>query len=126
MGRNPLCSNIYKRCILLVFDCFKPFGNRVGVPPQVDFSGYTIFWMIRLLILPILDFVGLISRQVGELLKLGLWSFKVTKASRFAITSTLCPKDLTCLKSSSLLYRVDQKFVHFFNCVAFNLLCSNI
>ena len=50
---------------------------------------FTIFWSISLLIRPISDFVGLISRHVGALLKLGLWSFSVMKASRFAMVSTL-------------------------------------
>ena len=44
---------------------------------------------ISLLILPISDLVGLISRQVGLLAKFGLWSFSVTKASLLAVVSTL-------------------------------------
>ena len=44
---------------------------------------------ITLLILPISDLVGLISRQVGLLAKFGLWSLRVMKASLFAVMSTL-------------------------------------
>ena len=44
---------------------------------------------ICLLILPISDFVGLIRRQVGLFAKLGLWSFRVMKASRLAVTLIL-------------------------------------
>ena len=44
---------------------------------------------IVLLILPILDLVGLISRQVGLLAKFGLWSFSVMNASLLAVMSTL-------------------------------------
>ena len=52
-----------------------------------------IFLLIRsrtcLLILPISDFVGLISRHVGLLWKLGLWSLSVIKASLFAVVLIL-------------------------------------
>ena len=44
---------------------------------------------ISLLILPISDLVGLISRQVGLLAKFGLWSFSVMNASLLAVVSTL-------------------------------------
>ena len=44
---------------------------------------------IVLLTLPISDFVGLISLQVGLLAKLGLWSLSAMKASLLAIASTL-------------------------------------
>ena len=44
---------------------------------------------IVLLILPILDLVGLISRQVGLLAKFGLWSSSVMNASLLAVMSTL-------------------------------------
>ena len=44
---------------------------------------------ILLLILPISDLVGLISRQVGLLAKFGLWSLRVMNASLLAVLSTL-------------------------------------
>ena len=44
---------------------------------------------ISLLILPISDLVGLISRQVGLFEKFGLWSFSVINASLLAVASTL-------------------------------------
>ena len=44
---------------------------------------------ISLLILPISDLVGFISRQVGLLAKFGLWSFNVINASLLAAASTL-------------------------------------
>ena len=44
---------------------------------------------IVLLTLPISNFVGLISLQVGLLAKLGLWSLSAMKASLLAIASTL-------------------------------------
>ena len=44
---------------------------------------------IVLLTLPISDFVGLISLQVGLLAKLGWWSLSVMKASLLAVASTL-------------------------------------
>ena len=44
---------------------------------------------IVLLILPISDLLGLISRKVGLLAKFGLWSFSVMKASLLAVMSTL-------------------------------------
>ena len=44
---------------------------------------------IVLLILPISDLLGWISRQVGLLAKFGLWSFSVMKASLLAVMSTL-------------------------------------
>ena len=46
---------------------------------------------ILLLILPISDLVGLISRQVGLLAKFGLWSLRVMNASLLAVLSTLSP-----------------------------------
>ena len=42
-----------------------------------------------MLILPISDLVGLISRQVGLLAKFGLWSLRVMNASLLAVLSTL-------------------------------------
>ena len=42
-----------------------------------------------MLILPISDLVGLISRQVGLLTKFGLWSFIVINAFLLAVVSTL-------------------------------------
>ena len=42
-----------------------------------------------LLTLPILDFVGLISLQVGLFVKFGLWSLSVMNASLLAVVSTL-------------------------------------
>ena len=44
---------------------------------------------IVLLILPILDLVGLISRLVGLLARFGLWPFSVMNASLLAVMSTL-------------------------------------
>ena len=44
---------------------------------------------ILLLILPISDLVGLISRQVGLLAKFCLWSLRVMNASLLAVLSTL-------------------------------------
>ena len=44
---------------------------------------------ILLLILPISDLVGLISRQVGLWAKFGLWSLRVMNASLLAVLSTL-------------------------------------
>ena len=44
---------------------------------------------IFLLTLPISDFIGLISLQVGLSVKLGLWSFSVIKGSFPADMSTL-------------------------------------
>ena len=44
---------------------------------------------ILLLILPISDLVGFISRQVGLLAKFGLWSLRVMNASLLAVLSTL-------------------------------------
>ena len=44
---------------------------------------------IVLLILPISDLLGWISRQVGLLAKFGLWSFSVMSASLLAVMSTL-------------------------------------
>ena len=51
---------------------------------------------ICLLILPISDFVGLISRQVGLLSKFGLWSFNVIKASFSAVVLTLSSRFNFC------------------------------
>ena len=42
-----------------------------------------------LLTLPISDFVGLISLQVGLFVKFGLWSLSVMNASLLAVVSTL-------------------------------------
>ena len=42
---------------------------------------------IVLLILPILDLVGLISRQVGLLAKFGLWSFSVMMSTLSSMPS---------------------------------------
>ena len=43
---------------------------------------------ICLLILPISDLAALITRQVGLLAKLGLWSLRVMKASRLTVVLT--------------------------------------
>ena len=56
---------------------------------------------ISLLILPILDLVGLISRQVGLLAKFGLWSFSVMNASLLALVSTLSSIPSFALSSNS-------------------------
>ena len=53
---------------------------------------------------PISDFVGLINRHAGELVKFGLWSFKVMKASRLAIMSILSERSsLSEISFASLL-----------------------
>ena len=44
---------------------------------------------IPLLIFPISDLVGLISRQVGLLARFGLWSLRVMNAYLLAVLSTL-------------------------------------
>ena len=44
---------------------------------------------IFLLTFPILDFMGLMSLQVGLFAKFGLWSFSVMNASLLAVVSTL-------------------------------------
>lgn len=48
-----------------------------------------ILLRIVLLILPISDLLGLTSRQVGLLAKIGLWSFSVMNVSLLAAVSTL-------------------------------------
>lgn len=50
---------------------------------------FTMLWSTYFATFPISDLAGLISRHVGELLKFGLWSFKVMKASRLAMVSIL-------------------------------------
>ena len=57
---------------------------------------------ILLLILPISDLVGLISRQVGLLAKFGLWSLRVMNASLLAVLSTLSSIPSFVLTSLSL------------------------
>ena len=64
---------------------------------------------------PISDFVGLINRHVGELVKFGLWSFKVMKASRLAIMSILSER-------SSLSARLELGQKHLFATPSFMLL----
>ena len=50
---------------------------------------FLILSRILLLIFPISDLVGLISRQVGLLAKFGLWSLRVMNASLLAVLSTI-------------------------------------
>jgi hypothetical protein len=66
------------------------------------------FWLIRsrscLLTLPISDLAGLIRRQVGLFLKLGLWSFKVINASRSAVILILSARfNFVAISLASLL-----------------------
>ena len=56
--------------------------------PATQASFRLIFSRICLLILPICCFDGLINRHVGLFAKLSLWSFSVTNASVWAVTST--------------------------------------
>ena len=58
-----------------------------------------------LLILPLLDFAGFIRRHVGLLMKLGLWSLRLIKASRLAVVlilSSRCRFVAIALASSSM------------------------
>ena len=61
---------------------------------------------IVLLILPILDLVGLISRLVGLLAKFGLWPFSVMNASLLAVMSTLSPSFVVMFLFSEWMARV--------------------
>ena len=62
---------------------------RQRFTPVADTVFCTIFSRICLLALPISLFAGLISLHLGELLKLGLWSFRVINDSRSAMVSIL-------------------------------------
>ena len=79
---------------------------------------------ISLLILPISDLVGLISWQVGLLVKFGLWSFSVMIASLLAVVSTLStiPSFIAifCFLCRCLVWYLDLPF-----CRNFVMFCSS-
>ena len=61
--------------------------------PLIEIAFFAIVLLMRprifLLTLPISDFVGLMSLQVGLFKKFGLWSLSVMNASLSAVVSTL-------------------------------------
>ena len=72
----------------------KPIQYCLSVFPLVDVSAFSDLFVdtvqnVLTIILPISDFVGLISWHVGLLWKLGLWSLSVIKASLFAVVLIL-------------------------------------
>ena len=79
--------------VLFVFNSFKPLdhGDRVFHWLNLDALVFLLLILSRisLLTLPISDLLGLIRRQVGLLVKFGLWSFSVINASLLAVASTL-------------------------------------
>ena len=70
-GQNSSMSKQIKLCCFFVFNGFKPLDHRCRVALVIFLS------KIALLILPISDLVGLISRQVGLSTKFGLQSLRV-------------------------------------------------
>ena len=74
-----------KTVVLFLFNSFKQLDHGGRVFPLVEFGCFHDFAVDSvediLLILPISDLVGLISRQVGFLAKFGLWSFSVLISS---------------------------------------------
>ena len=73
-GQNSSMSKQIKLWCFFVFNGFKPLDHRYRVALVILLM---ILSRIALLILPISDLVGLISRQVGLLTKFGLQSLRV-------------------------------------------------
>lgn len=75
---------------------------------------FTMLWSTYFATFPISDLAGLISRHVGELLKFGLWSFKVMKASRLAMVSILSANsNLSAIVFASSLIFASWRFSAF-------------
>ena len=80
--------------MLFVFYGFEPLDCGGGAFPLVELGCSHDFAVDSvedsfLLILPTSDLVGLISRQVGLLVKFGLWSLRVMNASFMSTLSSI-------------------------------------
>ena len=88
-----MSKEIKHRCCLFLMDLNHSITEAVFFH-WLNFVAFVVLLTlilsrILLLILPISDLVGLISRQVGLLAKFGLWSLRVINASLLAVVSTL-------------------------------------
>ena len=89
---DSMSKQIKLRCCLFFRDLNHPIAEAVffhWLNLAVLMILLLILSKILLLIFPISDLVGLISRQVGLLAKFGLWSLRVMNASLLAVLSTL-------------------------------------